>query len=257
MGKIAVFDSGLGSLSIINAIQKRLKADIVYLADQKNYPYGKKTKTDLKKIIEHTITNLQIQFDPDLIVVGSNTPSLLVTEIFDKNDAVIGVLPPLMEAQQRTKTNSIGILATKSVVNSSELDNYIRKHTIKNGIKFTKINSSDLVDLVESGKFITEKNFCIKKITSTLKQKFITNNIDVATLSSTHLPFLASYLQKLFPQITFLDPADKVVDQIANHRKFIPSEKNTLKIFTTGNANTLKSNLYNIGIKKTVRQINF
>ena len=45
--KIAVFDSGLGSLSIIKAIQKKTKCDIVYLADKKNFPYGKKNKATI------------------------------------------------------------------------------------------------------------------------------------------------------------------------------------------------------------------
>ncbi|MCH8834298.1 MAG: glutamate racemase, partial [Thaumarchaeota archaeon] len=44
MAKIAIFDSGFGSLSIIRAIQKTTKSEIIYFADQKNFPYGKKTK---------------------------------------------------------------------------------------------------------------------------------------------------------------------------------------------------------------------
>ena len=73
--KIVVFDSGLGSLSIINAIQKRTKSDIIYLADKKNFPYGKKTKTQLFKIITDTITKISEKFDPDVIVLASNTQS--------------------------------------------------------------------------------------------------------------------------------------------------------------------------------------
>ncbi|NDF27530.1 MAG: hypothetical protein EB153_08290, partial [Nitrosopumilaceae archaeon] len=53
---IAVFDSGLGSLSVIQSIQQATKSEIIYFADQKNFPYGKKTKQDLKKIIKNTIT---------------------------------------------------------------------------------------------------------------------------------------------------------------------------------------------------------
>ncbi|MFB3114057.1 MAG: glutamate racemase, partial [Nitrosopumilaceae archaeon] len=40
MAKIAVFDSGLGSLSIIRSIQKTLKSEIIYFADQNSFPYG-------------------------------------------------------------------------------------------------------------------------------------------------------------------------------------------------------------------------
>ena len=62
MVKIAVFDSGLGSLSIIKAIQKICKSDIVYFADQKNFPYGKKSKKQLEIIIKQTIKLLEENF---------------------------------------------------------------------------------------------------------------------------------------------------------------------------------------------------
>lgn len=256
MSKIVVFDSGLGSLSIIKAIQKRTKAEIIYFADQKNYPYGKKSQKELERIIKKTIANLQKIFEPNLIVIGSNTPSLLVDRIFINEPNVIGVLPPLLEAQQLTKTNSIALLVTSLVAKSSTLNNFIKKNLVKK-VKIIKIDSSELVDLVESGKFITEKNFCINKIISILQQRFILNNIDVATLSSTHLPFLLSFLQKIFPQIIFLDPADKIVDQIIYHKLFFPSTKNTLKIFSNGNTKNFQTKLNKIGIKKSVQKIIF
>ena len=78
MARIVVFDSGFGSISIINQIQKKLKSEIIYFADQKNFPYGRKSISDLKKIIQNSILGLQKNFNPDLIVVGSNTPSLLL-----------------------------------------------------------------------------------------------------------------------------------------------------------------------------------
>ncbi|GBL41512.1 glutamate racemase [Nitrosarchaeum sp.] len=62
MVKIAVFDSGLGSLSIIKAIQKVCKSEIIYFADQKNFPYGKKSKKQLETIINKTIKMLKENF---------------------------------------------------------------------------------------------------------------------------------------------------------------------------------------------------
>jgi glutamate racemase len=51
MARIVVFDSGLGSLSIIKAIQKIIKSEIIYYADQQNFPYGEKSQAQLSKII--------------------------------------------------------------------------------------------------------------------------------------------------------------------------------------------------------------
>ncbi len=256
MGRIAVFDSGLGSLSIINAIQKSTKADIIYFADQKNFPYGLKPKSKLKKIIKNTIFNLKEKFHPDLIVVASNTPSLLFGEMFANDKTLIPVLPPIIEAQELTKTHSIALLVTKSVAKSVALNNFIKKNKI-NRIKIHKINSSILVELVESGKFISDKDYCTKKIISVLQKKFVKNNIDVATLSSTHLPFLLHLLQKIFPNVIFLDPANTVAMQIKNNKRFIPSTKNTLTIFSNGDINKFQNHLYSIGIKKSIKQINF
>ena len=110
MAKIVVFDSGFGSLSIIKAIQKKTKNDIIYFADQKNFPYGKKSKSQLKKLITKTINLLKKQFNPDLIVVATNTPSLLLDNI--NKSSILKVLPPIKQATKISKTSSIAILAT-------------------------------------------------------------------------------------------------------------------------------------------------
>ena len=118
--KIVVFDSGLGSLSVIKAIQKKTKLDIIYLADKKNFPYGKKTKSQLYKIITDTIEKISERFNPDLIILASNTPSLLFREKLPSN--VITVLPPLEKIQ---KASNVAILTTEIVAKSKELDDYI------------------------------------------------------------------------------------------------------------------------------------
>ena len=61
MAKIAIFDSGLGSLSVIRPLQKTTKSEITYFADQINFPYGKKTKSQLFSIITKTIDLLKKQ----------------------------------------------------------------------------------------------------------------------------------------------------------------------------------------------------
>ena len=58
--KIVVFDSGFGSLSVIKEIQKKIKSDIIYFADQKNFPYGKKSRKQLLEIINQSLDNLPL-----------------------------------------------------------------------------------------------------------------------------------------------------------------------------------------------------
>ena len=117
------------------------------------------------------------------------------------------------------------------------------------------INASPLVELVESGKFIYDKKFCKKKIEAVLLKKITTNNVDVATLSSTHLPFLLPILKQVFPNIIFLDPAPIVVKQVMKQLKTKKSKRNSMKIFTSGNAKHFQDQLYQIGIKNTVKRL--
>jgi len=249
MAKIAVFDSGFGSLSIIQPIQKTTKSEIIYFADQSSFPYGKKSKSHLYKIIIQTIDLLKTRFNPDLVVVGSNTPTLLFEKIFSSK--VIGVLPPLKEATKITKTNNIAILTTQSAMKSKELTNYVKKN-ISSKYQIKKINASSLIELVESGKFISNQKFCKKIIKKTLNNVFSKNNIDVATLSSTHLPFLKKSLKEEFPKVTFLDPAQDVADKVAKLTSKKRSKKNSLKIFTSKNTTLFQKQLQKIGIKNKV-----
>ena len=249
MAKIAVFDSGLGSLSIIKEIQKISKNEMIYFADQENYPYGKKSQAQLSTIIKKTISLLNEKFVPDIIVIASNTPSLMLDLSSDK---IIDVKPPLKLAIEKSKSKQIGILATKSAVNSKGLVNHIKENNIPKSYKVFKINGSNLVDLVESGEFLNKKNHCKKIIKKSLEQIITLKNIDTITLSSTHLLFLKSLLKKEFPQIQFIDPGNIVAQNIFLKIKKNQTKRNSLKIFASGDVSGFKIKLNKIGIKNKV-----
>lgn len=249
MAKIVVFDSGLGSLSIIKAIQKISKSEIIYFADQENFPYGQKSQAQLSRIIKNSIKILDKEFSPDVIVVASNTPSLMLNLSSKK---IIDVKPPLKEALKKSKTKQIGILATKSAIDSKGLTQYIKENNFSKKFKIFKINGSDLVDLVESGKFISNKKYCNKIIKKILKQTLFQNNIDTITLSSTHLLFLKSLLKKQFPKITFIDPSVLVAKKILSVIQNNQSKKNSLKIFASEDPKMFELKLNKMGIKNKV-----
>src|SRR3989337_2161190 len=219
MVKIAVFDSGFGSLSVIKQIRKRMKAEVIYFADQENFPYGKKSVLELRRIINKTISTLNKEFKPDVIVVGSNTPSILFGGY--KSSKIIGVYPPLKEASKK--------------------------------IKILKINASPIVELVESGKFIYQKQYCINKIKSLLLKPLEDNQVDVVTLSSTHLPFILPLLHQLFPKIEFLDPANSIVTKILKIHNNLPKTKSTFTIYSSGKITQFQKQLNKIRIKRKVK----
>jgi glutamate racemase len=249
VAKVVVFDSGLGSLSIILTIQKISKSEIIYFADQENFPYGGKSQVQLSKIIQKSIKILREKFNPDIIVIASNTPSVMLNLATKK---IIDVKPPLKDAQKISKTKQVAILATNSAVKSKGLSRYIKQNNFPKKIKILKINGSDLVELVESGKFYTDKKYCRKIIKKVLDQKLLENNIDVVLLSSTHLPFLKLLLEKEYPKISFIDPANTVAKKVLLKIKDKQNKRNSLKIFASGNFVSFQRKLEGVGIKNKV-----
>ncbi|MFB5634974.1 MAG: glutamate racemase [Candidatus Nitrosomaritimum aestuariumsis] len=189
------------------------------------------------------------KFSPDIIVVASNTPSLMLNLTSRK---IIDVKPPLKEAQKKSKTKRIGILATKSAINSKGLTQYIKQNNFPKNFKIFKINGSDLVELVESGKFISNKKYCKNIIKKDLHEIISQHNIDTITLSSTHLPFLKLLLKKQYPKINFIDPADMIAEKVFLKIKNKQTKRNTLKIFVSGNVKTFQTKLNKLGINNKV-----
>jgi glutamate racemase len=249
VAKIVVFDSGVGSLSIIQAIQKISKSEIIYFADQANFPYGEKSQVQLSKIIKKSIKILREKFNPDIIVMASNTPSLMLNLATRK---IIDVKPPLKDAQKKSKTKQFAILATNSAVRSKGLARHIKQNGFPKKNNILKIDGSELVEVVESGKFHTDKKHCRKIIKNVLDKKLFENDVDLILLSSTHLSFLRSFLEKEYPKISFVDPADEVARKVLLKIKDIQNERNSLKIFASGNVTTFQRKLERIGIKNKV-----
>ena len=252
---IVVFDSGFGSLSIIREIQKKFKGELIYFADQKNFPYGVKSKPELEQIIKKTITLLEKEFSPQLIVMASNTPTLLL-DYNRISSKLVGVYPPLDNAVKLSRTKNIAILGTRSVSKSEALIEFIEKCNVPNDIVIHKIDCSSLVELVESGKFLTDKEYCKNIIKEVLDDVFLDNLIDVATLSSTHLPFLEILLKSIFKNIKFLDPAKDIANAI-NDFKLENNELQQLqlRIFTSGDVRIFEKNLQMMGIKNKVNSL--
>ena len=203
----------------------------------------------LRNLLKRKLKLINETFEPEIIVIGSNTPTLLFKNLIKKN--IIGVTPPLKKAEKLSKTKNIGILATKSVVNSKELLEFIKNEKLSQNTKIFKINASQLVDLVESGNFLNDPKKCIKIIQQLLKNIIIKYQIDVITLSSTHLPFLKKYLQKEFPTVKFIDPGNDVAKLVKKKIKTDLS-KNKLCIYTSSNPKIFHKQLSKINIHNKV-----
>jgi glutamate racemase len=168
---------------------------------------------------------------------------------------IIDVKPPLKYAQKISKSKQIAILATKAAVKSKGLTRYIKKNNFSKSFRIFKINCSDLIELVESGKFLTNKKYCKKIIKKTLQPILSQQSIDIVTLSSTHLPFLKSLLEKEYTDLQFIDSGDIIAQKIYTKIKNKQSKRNSLKIFASGDVKIFQRKLSRIGIKNKVNSL--
>jgi glutamate racemase len=253
---IAIFDSGLGSLSIVKEMRTVLPLEnIVYLADTKNFPYGIKSQETLKEIVIRTIRSLE-HYEPKLIIVASYTPSVqFLTSLKECTSIpVLGINPPLSKAALLTKKRHIGIMATESTLKSTELHKQIAKE-IPQKIFVSMINASPLIDSIENCSFIRDMK--IRK--SVTRETFLTSpmeNIDVVMLCSTHLSLIKDFFDSLYSNVIFVDSAHNVAKEA---EKFL-KENNILKkvrprktsVFTTGDEKKFRNLLEQMGFRYKV-----
>ena len=115
-----VFDSSIGGTSIWSAIHDLLPNEkTIYLADSKNAPYGQRTKEEIVTLSEKNV-DLLIEMGCKLIVVACNTATTnAIRELRATYDIpFIGIEPAIKPAANNSKTQVIGILATKGTLNS-------------------------------------------------------------------------------------------------------------------------------------------
>ena len=254
---IIVFDSGIGSMSIIKGLRKELpNENLIYFADKANFPYGTKSQNNLFKIVHNTISYLE-RFKPKLIIIASTTPTM---QIIDKitlltNIPLIGVRPPFEMAIKMTKTKHVAILATESTIRSNELDKQI-KTKIPQDIFISKYNVSPLISLIEDGTFLRNR----KKIEEIILQ--ILGNmdgIDITILASTHLPFIADQLNLLYPSIKFIDPAMIITNEVKiflNKNNLHNKNKNSkMRILVTDNKKEFEEILRHLGLKEKIEEV--
>lgn len=214
---VAVFDAGIGSYALVDLIRRRQpRRDIIYFADRARFPYGAKSRGELLAIMRDTVDYL-LALGAEAIVLASNAPSIMVLDELkgDIEVPIHGVAPPVREAQAASRSGEVAVLGVRSMIESAELRAFVRAHAPAPE-KVALINASPMVELVESGTFLSQSEATADKVAdfcSSIAAAYPA--IDTLTLSSTHLPWLRSFFEKARPGWRFLDPADDVVATLA------------------------------------------
>ncbi len=232
---IGVIDSGLGGLSLTKVLVKTLpKESIVYIADSKNCPYGGKTEEEIYRLTRRMVKYL-LKRKIKLLIVACNT--ITVTSINDlreefKDIPIVGMVPVIKTAAQKTRNGKIGVYSTVVTSKSKYQKDLINKFA--SGIDVINIGSSALVSLIEKGKD--------KEIESVLREElniFKENNIGTLALGCSHFPLIKRQIAKILPEVLILDSSGAVsrqVKRILEANGMLPTSKDSVYNFiTTGN----------------------
>ncbi|KIQ19147.1 glutamate racemase [Flavobacterium sp. MEB061] len=210
---IGVFDSGIGGTSIWSAIHELLPNEkTIYLADNKNAPYGQRTKEEIVALSKKNVDFL-IENNCKLIVVACNTATTnAIRELrADYDIPFIGIEPAIKPAANNSKTQVIGILATQGTLNS-ELFNKTAE-MFQNTTIIEQVGHG-LVQLIEDGNLNSPE---MTDLLETYLRPMIDANIDYLVLGCSHYPYLIPQIKKILPEhIQIIDSGEAVARQTQN-----------------------------------------
>lgn len=166
----------------------------------------------------------------------------------------LGSIYSLKEATKITKKKHIGILGTKATIKSRHLDERI-KAEVPQDIFVTKIDASQIIEIIERGIFLKNDELTFNTISTTLESLQETN-VDVLVLSSTHLSFIRSQLISMFPLIRIVDPTLNAVKEIKQYLKanniLRKSGQGRIRIIVNGDKNQFQSIIKTMGLSGPV-----
>ena len=221
---IGIFDSGYGGLTVLKEIIAKLpEYDYIYLGDNARSPYGNRS---FETVYHYTLECVQWLFHQNcpLVILACNTASAKALRsiqqkdlpLMDGNKRVLGVIRPTSEIIGTfTKTNSVGILATRGTVQSESYLLEIEKFFPE--IKIYQEACPMWVPLVENNEYNNEGgDYFIKKHLKNIFDKG--ENIDTILLACTHYPLLKEEIEKYLPDgVVLLSQGEIVAKSLADY----------------------------------------
>lgn len=252
---IGVFDSGVGGISILQALQNKMPNErFVYLADSRNAPYGSKETSSIVDLCQ-TNTEWLLGKRCKIIVVACNTATTNAIQELRKQYSCpfIGIEPAIKPAALSTKSGVVGVLATEGTLSSSLFHTTALTHT--QNIKVIEQIGKGLVTLIEKG--ITSGSE-IENLLQQYIEPMLEAKIDTLVLGCTHYSFLIPILKNIIPKsIQIIDNKEAVAKQtqfILEKNKLTASsdQSQSTEFFTTGEITYIKRFVAENSVVKSV-----
>jgi glutamate racemase len=188
--KIGVFDSGLGGLSVANAVRKALpEHEILFYNDHEHVPYGTKTKEELLSLSLPLLKQMQ-SVGCQVIVIACNT---LTTNVIDQLRAklqvpLVAVEPMVKPAVDLSESKVIAVCATPATLSSTRYQELKRLYA--SGVTVIQPNCSNWAELIEKRKMDQKQ---IKSMVSSV----LSHGADVIVLGCTHYHWIEQDIKNL------------------------------------------------------------
>ena len=177
---IGVFDSGVGGLTVVNALVQSISSEtIYYVGDTARVPYGNKSRKRIQQYSEEIIDWL-IKKDCKMVVVACNTASSLAIDYLQKKFSlpIIGVIDPGVQlAISRTKSQSIGVTGTHATIESNAYGEKLK--FVRPKINIINQSCPLFVPLVEEG---LTKGPITKLIVESYLSHFKSTDVDLSLI---------------------------------------------------------------------------
>lgn len=257
---VGVFDSGLGGLTVLNAVSQRLPdVPFVYLGDNAHAPYGVRDADDVYDLTTKATERLW-EAGCDLVILACNTASAAALRRMQESwlppgKRALGVFVPLIEAlterqwgdnspPREVNVNQVALFATPATVASRAFQRELAFRAI--GVDIEAQSCGGLVDAIEDGDMILAEAL-VKSHSDALLRKM--PKPDAAILGCTHYPLMESAFQaalgegvKVFSQADLV--AESLADYLDRHPQMIGSGTES-KFLTTGDPEKVSTHAIN------------
>ncbi|AXX98229.1 glutamate racemase [Profundibacter amoris] len=234
---VGVFDSGLGGLTVLDAVAKRLPdVPFVYFGDNAHAPYGVRDAEDVYALTKAAVARLW-DAGCDLVILACNTASAaalrrMQEEGLPDGKRVLGVFVPLIEAlterdwgdnspPREVAVKHVALFATPATVASRAFQRELAFRAI--GVDVEAQACGGVVDAIEEGDEILAEAL-VRSHVDALKRKM--PNPQAAILGCTHYPLMESTFQAaLGPDVKVFSQADLVAESLADYLTRHPDMK--------------------------------
>lgn len=192
---IAVFDSGLGGISVLRHLLRLMPGErYLYFGDNANAPYGTRPTGEVRALTMAAAERLMAEKPLKALVLACNTATAAAVEELRNaypHLIVIGIEPALKVAADHYPGGRIGVMATDVTLREEKFDHLL--HRFDENCSITKIPLPGLVELVEAGKGETAE---AERLLRPLLEPYL-GKLDAVVLGCTHYPLAAGAISAI------------------------------------------------------------